>query len=484
MSKTVGVILALKDKCSPQINKIAERLGVTEKEAKRVDMRINKLSKNLGNGLKNASRACAVGIGALTGTIGVATNATISYEKEVKQMQRLTGASIEEASKMVVVGKRYGVSADMMAKSIRMLGIKATNGSKDFKKYGLVVKDSHGQLLPASKILENVADKYKQLGGGLKGAVFAQKIMGKSAMQMIPLLEKGSAGVRDMYQQAERMGLVLTNDNMTAFGKFAKAQKDFNQAMLGIQVSIGTKALPMLSLLAEKAQIVTQKINFKQIGNETINIFKTMGNVFKFCSNHMALVTFATTALVGTMATFKTAMMITGAINAVTVAIEALKVAQLAWNIQLTGTKILMGSLGIGLVIGGISALAMNWDKVTKATKKAFDITKKFVALTPAGMMINAGRGIAQKVQHHYATGTSYSSGGPSLVGEFGPEIVNLKRGTRISSNRQSEKQINQRPITFNQTVNIQGNVLGNKQFFNHLSREMGFRLQQELMHV
>lgn len=38
-----------------------------------------------------------------------------------------------------------------------------------------------------------------------------------------------------------------------------------------------------------------------------------------------------------------------------------------------------------------------------------------------------------------YATGTNYHTGGLAMVGEFGRELVNLPRGTQVSTNRQTE---------------------------------------------
>lgn len=471
MSKTVGVVLSLKDKFSGNLKNVALQLNTTEAKLKKANLQIKKFEGNMTKGFKNASLA-VVGVGsAITGAIGVATNATLSYAKEVKQMQRLTGASVEEASKMVVVGKRYGVTADMMAKSIRMLGIKATNGSKDFKKYGLTVKDSHGQLLPATKILENVADKYKQLGGGLKGAVFAQKIMGKSAMQMIPLLEKGSAGVRDMYEQAEKMGLVLSKDNMTAFAKFAQVQKNFNQAMLGIQVSIGTKVLPYLSLLADKVQVVIKQIDFRQVGLYTTLALNAIGNAVVFVSKNLNWIIPIVTGVVGAMATFKTVTFVLALYKEWVTLTKALAITQGVLNAVLIANPIGLIVVGVGALVGLGVALYMNWDKVVKVLAKAWGFLTKIAKVawnnSPVGMAVNAVKGAKNGVKKHNALGTNYFSGGSTWVGENGPEIIdNIPPGARIHSANKSQK-IATGGNNGGVTVIIQGDFIGTKEMYN-----------------
>lgn len=237
----------------------------------------------------------------LTGYAGVATKTTIDYAKEVKKMQRLTGAGIADASKMTAIGQRFGVNADGMSKALRKLTISAQKGSKELKSYGLRVNDTHGNLLPAPKLLEVVADKYKKLGGGLKGAAFAQKLMGRSAMEMVPILEKGSSGIHEMYQQAERMGLVLSEDTMKSLAKYLKAQKDVKQVMTGIQIAIGSKVLPYFAQLGEKAEVFIQKFNFKQVGiivDSAFNgisitmktlqpVFDKFNETFQYLSEHL-----------------------------------------------------------------------------------------------------------------------------------------------------------------------------------------------------
>ena len=49
MGKTIGLIMAIQDKVSPNIKKIADKIGITEKEAKKLNNQVNKLSKDLSN---------------------------------------------------------------------------------------------------------------------------------------------------------------------------------------------------------------------------------------------------------------------------------------------------------------------------------------------------------------------------------------------------------------------------------------------------
>lgn len=489
MGKTVGVVLSIKDRYSAPLKDLAAKLGTNEKALKKANLQIQKFQGSAIKGFKNAALAISGAGAALIGFGTIATKTTLDYAKEVKKMQRLTGASVEEASKMVAIGKKYNVSADGMAKALRMLSIKATNNGKDFKKYGLVVKDAHGELLPASKILENVADKYKQLGGGLKGAVFAQKLMGKSAMEMVPLLEKGSAGVREMEEQAAKMGLVLTKDNMTAFSKFAGVQKIFNQAMLGIQVTIGTQILPILSDLAVKAQVVIQKIDFRQVAEVTKSVLGGLGNTVVFLSKNLNwLIPIATGALAAIMA-FK-------AINTVNNAMKALKATQIAlntvqgiWNALLLANPIGMVAVGIGVVIGVTVLLVLNWKKVVAVFKQAWEwivkVTKGLFGIKDKNINVNvnktensnSGPQKQNKKVPGHALGTNYFSGGATRINEGGRgEIVNLPSGSQIIPHDLSKKAISENK-TIKVNIDVHGDFIGTEEYFNSLSGKLARKL-------
>lgn len=379
MAKSVAVVLNLKDRMSMPLKDIAKKLGTTEKELKKATNTIGKFQKQAGTAFRNVGLG-AIGMGAaFVGMVSVATNKTLAYAKEVKTMQRLTGESVENASKMVAVGMKYGISASSMAKGLRMLGIKAVNGGKDFAKYGLSVKNSHGQLLPASRLLENVADKYKQLGGGLKGAIFAQKLMGKSAMELIPLLAKGSKGLKEMEEEAKRMGFVLTKDNLTAFSQFGEAQKRYNQAMLGINITIGSKVLPILGQLAEKANLAITKFDFKQIGIVTTNAFNFIGKAIKFCYDNMNIIIPALTIAVGLWGAMQVINIVASGITTYNTILGALNVTQGVNN------ALLLQNAGIATLVKNVQII---WNAVIAVSAGLLNLFKGQITLTSASMVI------------------------------------------------------------------------------------------------
>lgn len=66
------------------------------------------------------------------------------------------------------------------------------------------------------------------------------------------------------------------------------------------------------------------------------------------------------------------------------------------------------------------------------------------------------------------AVGTNYFRGGTTWVGEHGPELMTLPRGTQIKTNSQSNKIANGNSNIPPIQIIIQGNVIGNEEFVNY----------------
>lgn len=76
------------------------------------------------------------------------------------------------------------------------------------------------------------------------------------------------------------------------------------------------------------------------------------------------------------------------------------------------------------------------------------------------------------------ANGTNYWQGGPTLVGEYGPELVNLPRGSSINTNAQTQRELSSGGPTVNCPVTIQGNVIGSEDFVNQIGSMITNRVQ------
>lgn len=73
MSKTIGVVLALKDKCSPIITNVAKKFGIADDQAKKLNATLRQQAKNIDDKLTPVIGKLnnALGIGAISSIAGL-----------------------------------------------------------------------------------------------------------------------------------------------------------------------------------------------------------------------------------------------------------------------------------------------------------------------------------------------------------------------------------------------------------------------------
>lgn len=509
MGKTIGVVLALKDKCSPQLKKISERMGITEKEAKKLHTQAQKLSKELGSGIKKAGLVCAGALAGVTVATQQLVSKTIEAGDRVDKMSQKIGMSRQAFQEWDYIMSQNGGSVESLQMGYKTLTNQMANvnkGSKEstaiFKKLGVSVKDSNGQLRSQEEVFNDSVRAIQRIKNPTEKAIISNKLFGKSAIDMKPLLNQSAESVDALRQKANDLGMVMSDDTVDGAVKLQDTLDTMQRTFNGLGMYIGSQFLPIVQSISDK--IIA---NMPQIKASVTPIVTGITNALKFLADNINILIPIATGLISTFVAFN---VINGVIQTITTlqkVIQLVTVAQGVWNAIMLANPIGAIALAIGGVIVLITALAMNWDKVTEVAKnfgttvvnsiksmfekikpifeKIGEIIKTVFNFTPLGMAINGakavGEAIGKKVKpKKHALGTSFSSGGLAVVGEHGRELVNLNRGASVTPNDKTEKllQGNQK---VNISVNIAGNLIGNDEFLNKLKNTLALELKQAL---
>lgn len=83
------------------------------------------------------------------------------------------------------------------------------------------------------------------------------------------------------------------------------------------------------------------------------------------------------------------------------------------------------------------------------------------------------------------ANGTNYWQGGRTIVGEYGPELVDLPRGASINTNAQTQRELSGGSgTTISCPVTIQGNVIGNQDFVDQVGEAISSRVTMAIANM
>ena len=218
----------------------------------------------LKSGLATAAKAAGVAIAAV-GTAVVAgakalTDFTVSgaeYADTIMTDSAVTGIATDKLQEYRYAAELVDVSTDTltksMAKNIKSMSsaAKGTGATAEaYKALGVEVKNSDGSLRDSQEVYWELIDALGQVDNETERDAMAMQILGKSAQDLNPLIEAGSARMAELGQQAHEAGAVLSQDSLENFGAFDDQLQYLKVNAEAAKNALGTALLPVLTNLA------------------------------------------------------------------------------------------------------------------------------------------------------------------------------------------------------------------------------------------
>lgn len=190
--------------------------------------------------------AALSGVIATLGGIGLAKQLADSAEQLGRASQQ-TGIAVEELSRLSFAAKSVRVEAEALYDSLNDFAEKmfdAAAGSGDgadaLKAMGFSADYAKKNINNLPKILGDIADKFVNYKDGAAKTALAVKLFGDSGKALVPLLSQGSAGMRELMAESDKLGATIREDTVkeaikfnTELAKLTEAAKGFAQTILG-----------------------------------------------------------------------------------------------------------------------------------------------------------------------------------------------------------------------------------------------------------
>jgi len=369
-----------------QAQKDMEKFGLAEDEVRDKTKDIgniiadfaNKLGINLPAGADKAIRALdntkastIALVGAVAGLVKGFADATIQTAKtadEILTLASTSGLATDTIQKMNYASELLDVSTETitgsMTRMIRSLS-QAQKGTGDaadaFRKLHVGIRDSNGQLKDAETMFYQVIDALGRVRNETERDALAMQIFGRSARELNPLIEAGSSALKELGDEAERMGYVMDENTLQKFGALDDAMQRFNNQTTTFKNSIAIVLLPVLTGFFE----VLNKIDPKVI---------------------------ATVAIIGSIAAV--AITVVKAIKDVTDVFKAFDIQ------SLKTTAIVVGVVAALIALAAIIAVIIG-------KSQELDRTMQGIGQSVAGMT-NVVNGAPNRVRYSYASGIDY----------------------------------------------------------------------------
>lgn len=213
-----------------------------------------KRMKEIEKHAKLAGAAIAAGITVAAGAISVMVKQSIDAADEASKLATAAGVTTEAFTGLQFAADLSGVSTQELSSALARLNKTSSEvaaGTEKqaalFKVLGVAVKDSAGNMRASDAILGDLADRFQEMPDGVNKAAVAMEIFGRSGTKLIPLLNSGSAGIAELTAQAEKLGLVISDEQAKASERFNDSLSVLGSVSSGAGNKIAGQLLPTLN---------------------------------------------------------------------------------------------------------------------------------------------------------------------------------------------------------------------------------------------
>jgi hypothetical protein len=204
--------------------------------------------------IATATGAAAAGIVALGKSVG-------DYADNAAEAASSVGMGTNELIRYKYAADDVGTGAETLEKSLAKMQLSLEKARKDGggNVFALLRLDARKLSRQApGKQLEAIAEAFSKYQGKVSKTAIAMALFGKSGSQMVNFLSLGKKGLAEYGQEAEALGLTISDSLIEKGDEFGRTQLRVGAALSGLKNNLAQGLLPVMN----------------QLGNEFANFVK------------------------------------------------------------------------------------------------------------------------------------------------------------------------------------------------------------------
>lgn len=352
------------------------KLGVDadEKKLKDFDAKLDGV-KRTAEGVFRALKFMGGGLAAVAGGTLLATNQTAEYASQVDRLSKALNIGTDEAQAYGYAFNTVGADLFDVADVMNTLSDRAADAQggmqsfiDDFKLVGLGVKDLKADK--PDELFLKFADAIAKTPDKTKGAVAAVRILGDDVgNKLLPLLRRGRRGFQEMAEEANRLGVVMSGDQIEAAKDYQRQMHRLQALLRSFRNTLSLAVIPKLSEAAE-GTLTWASANRKWITERIDAAVEKVGDAWEWLYEKLKVVNkFVEERIGGWGNIFRViaaALAGAGLLGFVTKLITIVKAASAAWGI-LAGVLAGAGVTSFGAIIAVIAGFLLQLGLVVVA---------------------------------------------------------------------------------------------------------------------
>ena len=242
-------------KTEQQIKSTSKELKTSKINWESVGGVVGKVGKAFGTALAALGTAA---VGAASALAGMTVSAA-SYADEILTTSTNTHIATDDLQKyqyaLNFIDGDINTLTGTMKKNTQIVN-KARDGNKTYteayEKLGISITDANGELRDGQDVYWEVIDALGGIENETERDALAMTLLGKSGTELNTIIDAGSEAFKAMGEEAEAMGVVMSEDALSALGAFDDKLQTLKAGLSGLKNSAALIALPFLDDLAER----------------------------------------------------------------------------------------------------------------------------------------------------------------------------------------------------------------------------------------
>ena len=304
-------VLMLVDKVSEPLKKISENAqkaqgklsGLKDKLAG-MTQGIRNAGAKIGNFAGKVAKvytAVSAAVGLVGGAAIRATNQMAEMGDRIDKMSQKIGMSRKAFQEWDYIMSQNGGNVETLQMGFKTLTTQiegVQKGSKEsinaFSALGVSVKDTNGEFRSADDVFNDTIRKLQQIDNPTQKMILANRLFGRSAAELRPLLNQEAGAIDELRSKANAMGLIISDkdidnakafkDTMDTFTRFFQAK--FGTMMMQFMPSISKALEDIIAFAQENKEVfddIGTALNFiiTKALPATIKAFVGLFNVFR-----------------------------------------------------------------------------------------------------------------------------------------------------------------------------------------------------------
>lgn len=219
-------------------------------------------------GVSSSAGLVKAALGGMVAAISVDMFATaiksgLDYASSLGEVALQLGVTTRTLQEYRYAATQVGLTQEEMDAGLARLTRTLGTSPEKFEKLGIAIRGANGEIEDAGEILPRIAEAYRKAGSEADKSRLMYELFGRSGQKFAPLFAEGAAGINQLRDAAQRLGIVLSDEQIQnadeTADKLAAVQTVLQARIAGV---VADNADSIVTLTDALAKLTEESIRF------------------------------------------------------------------------------------------------------------------------------------------------------------------------------------------------------------------------------